>query len=166
MRYFTRGWANGELADAESEQVALDYRARLNEIAPRLPKELLELAQRINLHDAIIDHVWWEPSRRRLTLKLICIKSDPDTHEAVELVYDDAMLGPRRIESLRRAALSRDTELLFDEVDIDEEGTFTHRILFWPSEEVTIDFGSLALATRPVADRRVSLMAAFREIED
>ena len=59
--------------------------------------------------------------------------------------------------------MSRETELLYDEVDVGEDGTLVHRILFWPSEEVTIEFASLTVRTWPVPDRRVLLRGGFFE---
>jgi len=68
--------------------------------------------------------------------------------------------------SLRRAALSRETQVLYDEVDINHDGDFAHRILFWPSEEATIPFRSFALTTCPVPDKRVNVNGAFSDYED
>ncbi|HMK12900.1 MAG TPA: hypothetical protein VK461_15020 [Acidimicrobiales bacterium] len=164
MRYFTRGWTHGELSDEETEDARSRYWARVDEIAPRLPAPLPELAKSVSIHDALVDHVCWEPSIDRLTLRLVCLKADPAAYEAVEIVYEGAMLGVRRIETLRQVALSRETELLYDEVDVDDEGTFAHRILFWPADEVTIDFRSMSLARWPVEDKRVHLGYPFREV--
>jgi hypothetical protein len=38
--------------------------------------------------------------------------------------------------------------------------------LFWPRDEVTIDFRELRLQITPRADRRVELGGAFVEIDD
>lgn len=82
----------------------------------------------------------------------------------LKLSYGGAMLGVSRVESLRRAALSRETMLLYDEVDIDEEGILAHRLLFHPCEEVTIDFRDFALQASPRADLRVKLGPAFLQL--
>ncbi|HTH07862.1 MAG TPA: hypothetical protein VL916_18415 [Ilumatobacteraceae bacterium] len=166
MRYFTRGWANGDLDDPEWERALADYQARLEEIGGRLSFAVDELARRTNLHDALIDSVRWEMATGRLTLKLVHHHLDTDEHRLLTLVYEGAMLGAARVESLRRAALSRDTELLYDEVDFDEkDGLFVHRILFWPNEELTIEFRSLTLSSQPIPNRRVELSNAFYEWE-
>ena len=76
------------------------------------------------------------------------------------------MLGASRVNSLRRAALSRETELLWSEVDVDADGVLSHRLLFSPCEEVTIDFRELDLVTSPRDDSRVHLSGAFVHEED
>lgn len=160
MRYFTRGWASGELSDDESDEANEAYRARVAEITPRLPPAMVRLAHEISVHDGIIEQVIWNSHLNRLQLTLVCT----DAHQnyiQTHLTYSGAMLGPSRIESLQRAALSRETELLYDEVDIDDDSVFSHRLLFDPCEEVTIEFKELELVVSPRADQRVHLGRAF-----
>ena len=57
MRYFTRGWVNGELRDDAFEQVVDAYRARIAEITPRLPAPMIRLAHELDLHDGLIERV-------------------------------------------------------------------------------------------------------------
>jgi len=162
MRYFTRGWANGDLDDAEFEHAGVAYDQRLAAIVPRLPAALQELA-RTSLHDAILERVRWNPTARRLQVSFVAglQQSAPIT---VGATYEGAMLGERRIEALRNAARDREATVLYDEIDLAEEGHFVHRLLFWPREEVTIDFAALRLEVVPRADSRVELGAAFVEI--
>ena len=42
--------------------------------------------------------------------------------------------------------------MLYDEVDINDDGLLVHRLLFWPREEVTIDFRELELAVEARED--------------
>jgi hypothetical protein len=90
---------------------------------------------------------------------LVCEDAHEGTVQAV-LIYGGAMLGASRIESLKRAALCRETELLYDEVDIDDDAILSHRLLFSPREEVTIDFKELHLVVSSRTDRRVALRPA------
>jgi hypothetical protein len=162
MIYFTRGWANGELSDVESEEVVAAYEKRLTEILPRLPKAFARLAREINLHDGIIEQVQWNPAEKLLRLSLVCGDLQ-NGYTLIEIMYGGALLGEPRIEALRRAACARDVVLLYDEVDIQPDGLLTHRLLFHPRDEVTIDFETVSLSALPRSDKRVNLGAAFIE---
>jgi hypothetical protein len=71
------------------------------------------------------------------------------------------MLGKRRIESLRNVACNRDACVLYQEIDIANEGALVHRLLFWPNDEVTIEFSDLEYVCVPRDDCRVTLGGAF-----
>jgi hypothetical protein len=47
---------------------------------------------------------------------------------------------------------------------VDDEGVLAHRLLFWPRDELTIDFGTLTLELQPRADDRVHLGPFFLEV--
>lgn len=162
VRYFTRGWVAGELTGDECEHAKAAYWARVAEITPRLPPDLARMVGEIRLHDGIIEQVVWNSHLNRLQLSLV----GENTREecvAVQLTYGGAMLGSDRLASLKRAALSRETELLYDEVDLGIDGVLSHRLLFTPSEEVTIDFRDFGMQVSPRADRRVHLWPAFTD---
>jgi len=165
MRYFTRGWANGELTEEEDDTLSRAYEARLTEITPRLPPSMVRLLEGASLHDAIIESVRWAPSQAELRLKLVCGASDVG-YRGVQLTYRGAMLGKARIESLRNVANDREACILYQEVDIDEEGVLAHRLLCWPNAEVTIEFRELDYVSAPRDDRRVTLAGAFVVVED
>lgn len=64
------------------------------------------------------------------------IGSDRAGYRTVVLTYLGALLGTRRVETLRMVARDRETEILYDEVDIDDDdGLLIHRMLFWPRHE-------------------------------
>jgi hypothetical protein len=71
------------------------------------------------------------------------------------------MLGEHRIESLRSAARDREACVLYQEIDIQDDGTLVHRMLFWPRDEVTLDFRELEYECTPRNDCRVALGGAF-----
>jgi hypothetical protein len=48
--------------------------------------------------------------------------------------------------------------------DFDGEGGFSHRLLFWPRDELTIDFTGLSPEIADREDGRVSLGGFFVEI--
>jgi hypothetical protein len=167
MRYFTRGWAEGELSDEDSERARSEYARRLDEIEPSLSPAMRTLARQVHLHDAIIDEVAWNPGAKELRLTLVT--DALQGYEAVTLTYVGAMLGYRRVETLRAVARDREIAILYDEVDVDlEDGetTLIHRLIFWPEYELTIDFRELRLERSPRDDRRVELSGTFQIVED
>jgi hypothetical protein len=166
VRYFTRGWANGEGDYEEWERAGQGYRNRLAVIAPRLPEPARRLAHEVSLHDAIIEDIEWTPSAKKLVVTLATGTSESG-YLTVSLTYLGAELGERRVEALRSLARDRETEVLYDEVDMGDDGLLVHRLLFWPQEEVTIDFRELQLHVEPRADRRVHVgVRAFREVTE
>ncbi len=76
------------------------------------------------------------------------------------------MLGRSRIESLRNVASNRDACVLDQELDIADDGVLAHRLLFWPNEEVTIEFSELDYVSAPRDDCRVTLGHAFVVVEE
>ena len=162
VRFFTRGWHQGDLSDEEYEQTVRDYDAHLEAISARLPDPVVALARGVNLHDAVIERVEWEPASARLVLRLVTRTSG--SRQAVTLTYSDAMLGDQRLDVLKNVARDRKTEILYSEVDLGEDGVLAHRLLFWPRDELTIDFGTLTLELRPRADDRVQLDPFFLEM--
>ena len=159
VRFFTRGWHQGDLSDEEYDQTVRDYDAHLEAISARLPDPVVALAREVNLHDAVIERVEWEPASARLVLRLVTWTSD--SRQAVTLTYSDAMLGDQRLDVLKNVARDRKTEILYSEVDLGEDGVLAHRLLFWPRDELTIDFGTLTLEVQPRADDRVQLGPFF-----
>lgn len=115
---------------------------------------------RVSLHDAIIERVRWKPSAKELRLRLVA-SGACDVFQTVDLIYRGAMLGRERIESLRNAADDREACILYDEIDVAEDGTLTHRLLFWPNQEATIEFRELEYSGAPRNDARVTLGGAF-----
>ena len=162
VRYFSRGWANGDLSDEEDETVNRAYETRLAEIASRLPPPLTRLWQGVSLHDALIESVHWKPSVAELLLTLVAGTMETGYH-TVHLTYRGAMLGKHRIDSLRSAARDREACILYQEIDIADDGMLVHRLLFWPRDEVTIDFRELDYACTPRNDCRVTLGGTFVE---
>jgi len=160
VRYFTRGWATGELDDDETEGAVQAYARRLEVIASRLPEAARTLAHGVRLHDAVVEQVRWRPGAQLLTVTLVAGDHATGYH-AVHVEYVGALLGDHRLDTLRAVARDRDTELLYDEVDIDDDGLLSHRLLFWPRDEVTIDCQALRIEVTPRADRRVALGGAF-----
>ena len=161
MIYFTRGWASGELSDEETDRIVAAYQRRMDFIEPSMPAPLRRLARDYSLHDAVIDSIRWTPSSKRLSIDFIAHAGQG--FKAVSLTYFGAQLGHRRIESLQRVARDRSACVHYDEVDIDSDGKLIHRLLFLPTEEVTLEFDRLELQIEPRTDQRIQPGDAFLE---
>ena len=162
MRYFTRGFMDGDLDDDEQALARTAYASRIEAILPRLPAPVASLAG-LDLHDGCIESVVWEPACKRLQLSVVVWH--PAGHQAVTLRYGAALLGKRRVQALHAVALDRETQILASEVDCDNDGTFSHRLLFWPRDELTIDFAELTCEVTGRPDGRVNLRPFFTQID-
>jgi hypothetical protein len=149
------------MPDLESDSIRDAYWKQLRELTPRFPPAMVRLAE-ISLHDAVIEQIRWNAGEKRLRIRLAALNTD-ETYSTVELRYEGAMLGDRRIETLREVARDREATILYDELDIDEEGILSHRLLFWPRDEVSLDFRELEINVTPRADTRVQLAGYFIE---
>ena len=166
VRFFTRGWASGELDDEQSRRCEEEYDRRLAAIEPRLPPAARRLAREISLHDAIIESARWSARTRGLELTLVAGDSSSG-YRAVMLEYQGVHAGSRLLSTLRDLARDRETEVLYDEVDLDEQdGLLVHRLLFWPRDELTICCQAIELDTSPRSDRRVELSGGFCDADD
>lgn len=161
MRYFTRGWTRGELTDEEAKATLQAYRARLARIEPRLPPAFVRLDRDVSLHDGIIEQIVWNSASRRLEMSLVC-GDQQSGYFLAQLTYLGAVLGGPRVDSLKRAAEGCQ-ELVHDELDVDDGGLLSHRLLFEPSEEVTIDFEDFEMRISPRGDRSLRLDGFFIE---
>jgi hypothetical protein len=163
MRYFTRGWVNGEYSEEDFEAADLQYQARLAATRSTMSAAVVALTE-TNLHDGVIEHIVWDERIRRLSLFLV-IGDLQRGYAGLSLTYERAMLGEERLQTLRELGVDRRAELLCDEVDVNGDGTFQHRMIFWPTHELTVDFVSLALEIDERSDRRVEPGGAFSEVD-
>ena len=152
MKYFTRGWHSGELDDAETERLPAAYRSRVEQLRSKMPRDIAELSATC-LHDSLIDRVVWDPQKRILRMELVC-KTDAEGCFGLSLEYEGVKIGKQYLVLLAERARDRRTEILENEVDLDDDGSWVHRILFWPTSEVSIWFASLKLRRSARADRR------------
>lgn len=153
MEYFTRSWAWGDLTPEESEETRRAYWSRVESIAGRLPREVAELATRVDLHDAIIRCVRVDRRAAGLWIELRCGDCQTGYFDAV-LRYSGVPLDETDLASLEERARDPETEVLYDEVDVDGDGRLCHRFLFCPEGELEIRFTSFSLS-RQKKDRRI-----------
>jgi len=151
----------GELSDGDVAEIRKAYAERLESISPQLT-DPIRLLTEVSLQDAIIESIIWDPGIKCLEMSLVA--PFLDGYQVVRLKYYGALLGDERIRTLCSAARDRETEILTTEVDYGDEGIFSHRLLFWPRDELTIDFADLEINISNREDDRVGLSGFFREI--
>jgi hypothetical protein len=100
------------------------------------------------LFKAVTDH---RPSRQR-TLRLRC-GDHPSGYFDLILTYLGATLLIEPAIGLPAPVNNRDYEILYDEVDIDSSGLYTHSLLLWPEGEIAIRFSGFTFVQTGVADR-------------
>lgn len=154
MRWFTREWATSVLDNDESERRAADYQQHVEAIRPHLQGGAEQLSY-LDLHDAqvrscdLTDHD---------ALRLHVLVGDLQRgYEWVSLRYDEAQLVGATIDDIRGWRITEPgVELLYDEIDVADNGRYEHRILVWPDGEFGIRFKSLRLTRDPAppSDRR------------
>jgi hypothetical protein len=152
MKFFTREWANGELPDDEWAETAAAYRRHLDLLLPSLPESVARLAREINLHDGLIRRVSVDRRADELVLNLRC--GDLQTgYFDLDLVYLGVDLSSVDLVTLANCARDPETELVYDEVDLDAQENYLHRILFGPAGEVSIPFSRLQVECTAQPDR-------------
>jgi hypothetical protein len=150
MKYFTQQWMRGDMTDEKSDAIVPAYWDYLATLLPKMPPVVRELATTINIHDGLIEMVVFDRAAQQLRLELLV----GDLHEgyaSIHLCYSSAVF---ETGTLKVIASDSESEALYDEVDVQPDGRFEHRILFWPYRELGISFGSLALTKVPRVDRK------------
>ncbi len=142
MKWLTRAWASGGLDDDEWEAHWRAYRVHCAEVRPRLSGGAERLLDGINLHDAKIHSCHHQPDG---ALVMRTVLGDLQVgYEFVELTYLDAEL---RVEPRHDGAdvslTDPKTQILYDEVDVQADGRFVHRVLLSPDGEYEVVFSTL-----------------------
>ena len=137
--------------DEWAESVAA-YRRHLDTLLPSLPESVARLAKDANLHDGLIRRVSVDRRGGKLVLNLRC--GDLQTgYFDLDLIYLGVDLSSVDLATLAHCARDPRTELLYDEVDLDNQGNLVHRVLFGPAGEVSIPFSRLQVECTAQPDR-------------
>ena len=148
MKYLTREWYDGGHDDDEY----FAYRRHLTGISEQLSAPVLALALS-DLHDARFLDVAHDTEVRELALRLrIGFKriGYADMHlryAGVDLSANDG--DPEALLA------DQDTEVIYHEVDLRDDGRFEHRLLLSPRGELAIAFESLGIYQAGVEHRAV-----------
>jgi hypothetical protein len=153
MKYFTRERLQ-QFGNVEDEQTFLDglrqweealaaYRAHLDSILGRLPRDMKRLVNKVYLHDARILSIHQEGDRFVITLQP---ESDPE--RLVVLSYMTIGEPKIRQDGLFEDQRSEPIAWLYDELDLDRaEGkpTFRHNILLSNGWEIEVHFRTVSV---------------------
>lgn len=162
MKFFTREWHGGD--DDEPDGRFEAYRVHLDGILSRLPPRLLTFAKAVNVHDALVRQVRLDRRARALTLDLR-VGNTGSGYFDLDIHYGGLQLATLDGQALARIAQNQRAEALYDEFDLAPNGRFVHRWLWWPYEDVDLEFESFEFTCEPRDGREFEYPAApFVEI--
>ena len=158
MKYFSPAWDQGDLTDEQEAAIRDAYWAKVAVLEQQWPPEIRELAH-TNLHDGLIRRISLDEAAQRLEIWLRCGDLQVGYFD-VTLVYRG--LDTERLDRglLRAIATDPETEVRYDEVDIDSHGRFVHSVRFWPENEIDLVFRELEISREPRADRELGDVAS------
>lgn len=154
MKYFTPEWAGGYLTDAEFDAVVESYERRVAVLLPRLPQALRDLTATISIHDGLIRRVEVSPAQASLELHLRCGDLQVGYFD-LDLMYRGVEFSRLDLMTLAAAARDRRTEVRYEEVDVEDDGLFVHRLLFWPHRAIELVAKEVHMVRTPRSDRSV-----------
>jgi hypothetical protein len=156
MRWFTREWQRGDLADGEDEARRAGYAAYVDSIAGRVPERVLAFAlpreRHMAVDDALLDLLEVDAAGRRVRLRLL--NGDlPTGYGILDLEFAGAELVGPAVGELAALFADPRTEFLVHEVWLAGDGSgMEARFLLWPDGELAIAFADLAAGWAPIAD--------------
>jgi hypothetical protein len=145
LRFLTWDWWNGNLEDDDYESRPIKFRAHLEDVGTRLPKDLSALFDKFELHDGTLIDFDHNPLVRTLTL---LVDGWNNFNGDYQVFYKLNFSG------VEEAAFSSPVEIAeletigYYEADISQEGLFTLDILFWKGIELHLTFEALTLEAR------------------
>lgn len=139
------------MPDDEADHVPGAYEAHIRALVPPLPAAAQRLIREVSLHDGLLRTLARDSKR----LELMFRAGDQQTgYFDARLAYAHVELSSKDEEFLRTVVGSRDVELLYDEFDSAADGErWIHRLLFWPYQEVSIEFAALNLEVTAASRR-------------
>ena len=156
MKWFTREWQSGEMADEQSGRVAPAYAAYAHSIESRLPDHVLAFAAPTERHlavdDAKVDRTVLDVDRRQISFRLLT-GDLPTGYGMLDLVFVDADLVDPSVDRLRALFEDERTAFLVHEVElVDEDGRLEVRFLLWPDGEIAIRCSDVQAQWAPISD--------------
>jgi hypothetical protein len=149
------------------ERAVSEYQRRLKSIRDKLPKDLKRFVQRVCLHDAVVmpfsrgrgsvipfDAFTSKRRRESNSTLALCLRAE---ESLVLLFYSAVSKGPLIRRAMPSNGFDDETLIwLYDEVDVESDGRFTHDILFNNGFTAKLTFGRFAYrevdVTRFIAD--------------
>jgi hypothetical protein len=142
MKFFTREWHSGGMPEGEAVRVQAEYAAHIEALKSSLPEDVLLLVNEVSLHDGAVQNL--VSTGRELTLVL---RAENQVGEFdARLRYENCAAPKEELAFLEQAAEHPRVVLLYNEF-VRLDGSWIHRMLFWPCHEVTLEFTSFSLET-------------------
>ena len=145
MRFLTWDWWKGSLEDEEFEARLVEFRAHLDGIQTRLPKDLSVLFDKFSLHDGSLTDFDYNPAERSL---VILVDGWNSFNGDYRVFYKLSFRGVEQATFSSSVELAELKTIGYYEADISPEGSITLDILFWKGIELHITFEGLALEAR------------------
>ena len=152
MKYFTREWVSGSLTDEDWKKSQVLYLKHLDFILPRCSASVVELAKDISLHDGLIRRCIIDRRAAQLNLVLRCGDLQSGYFD-ISLQYLQVEFSMDKIVCLAKLARSCQVELLYDEIDLDENSNYVHSLIFSSFDEISINFSALKIKKEKQPDR-------------
>jgi hypothetical protein len=161
LKFFTIPWLEGDLPDADADQVYAAYEAHLAALGPNLPAAARRLWTEISLHDGLVRRVKRGSDSLEVQLR---VGNQQSGYMTATLRYSEALLSDADEQFLTSAAGRREIELLYNEFDGSEK-IWLHRLLFIVEAygkarrqsrryyEVSVSFATLKVDVAPAAGR-------------
>lgn len=150
MKFFTREWVNGEMADEATNSIVPSYFQHIETL--HLPQSIKDLAN-LNTHDGYILDVKHVPTTATLRMRIRCGDLQVGYFD-VKVTFLGATISLDHLATLVRAKRPAKTEILYDEVDR-EGGVYEYRQLLYPEREVSIGFSDVQVVRIPKPNRLV-----------
>ena len=153
MRFLTSDWHRGNLTDEEADRVEAQYVAHRAAFAQSASGPLREIASGPSLHDALVESVEVNRSKRTVVLRLLAGDQQRGYFER-KITYEGVDLDHLDTQALAVIARDPASELLHDEVDALGSGLYSHDLLFWPHyREILFRFDRIQVTDAARTDR-------------
>jgi hypothetical protein len=143
MRFFTRDWCNGEMADEESEKVVSNYWSYFDSISEKFPYNILDFAKEISIHDGLIRRIIVDRKLTSVHLLLRCGNLQ-DSYFDLDISNSGVVFNLSDISAFESLSKNNESEILYDEFDIESNRLYVHRIIFHPEHEISVIFSSFS----------------------
>lgn len=164
MEFFTKKWRLGGFSERKSKEIEKMYDTHVKKVLAKFPVHIRKIFEELYLHDGLIDKCTVYKNKKIIKLCLICGDLQKG-YSRVVISYLNVLMNSALTSKLKKISQNVKSEVLDNEIDMDLEGRFVHRILFWPKfSEVEILFNDLKVKKIKKKNRdRSNLSARFFE---
>ena len=138
------------------------YEAHLAALLPQLPESLRDLSK-ASLHDARFTECTIAPAAAVVTIRLVG-GDHQGSYFALAIRYDHASIVGASLTDAADWIEERLTEVLYDELDMDDAGAYQHRYLLWPQGEFALRFADAQTSITPASSEQYESAKGHVEI--